>query len=159
MALKAGYSPETIGKNIAMEVKRGTTHEQAIAIALNMARREYRKAHPVGQFPHHLKGAGKFYSENPISEKTAHKLRKAAPRTFMKMTDEEIKRSIKVKSKKKRISKNPVRPLKKKTDWYVDFKQGNNWQPLAAFKDKSKAIEYAKAFSNARNKQTKVYLG
>jgi len=46
------------------------------------------------------KTSGKVF-RNPISEKTAHKLRKAAPKTFMKMTDEEIKRAVKVR-------KNPI---------------------------------------------------
>jgi hypothetical protein len=40
--------------------------------------------------------------KNPISEKTAHRLRKASPNTFKKMTDEEIKRAVKVK-------KNPIK--------------------------------------------------
>jgi hypothetical protein len=57
--------------------------------------------------------------KNPISEKTAHKLRKASPRTFEKMTDEEIKRAFKVK--KKRVKKNPVRALKKKQKAFIEL--------------------------------------
>lgn len=46
------------------------------------------------------------YKLNPISEKTAHKLRKTAPGTFAKLTDEEIKKAVKVP--RKRTKKNPV---------------------------------------------------
>ena len=49
---------------------------------------------------------------NPVSEKTAHKLRKAAPGVFQRMTDEEIKRAVRVKKKRararvQRVRKNP----------------------------------------------------
>ena len=47
------------------------------------------------------------YKLNPISEKTAHKIRKAAPGTFAEMTDEEIKRAVKVPRKK--VKKNPAK--------------------------------------------------
>jgi len=106
--LVKGYSPDAIGRNISHALKRGLSHAQAIAISLDVARREYRKVKPAGPFPRYLQGAGKYYRKNPISEKTAHKLRKAAPATFQSMTDEEIKRAVRVKKKKKkRAAKNP----------------------------------------------------
>lgn len=59
------YSPEIVGTHIAYWVQHGKTHAQAIKIALDIARIEYRKVHPTGNFPRHLQGAGKFYKENP----------------------------------------------------------------------------------------------
>lgn len=93
--------------------------------------------------------------KNPISEKTAHKLRKAAPKTFMGMTDEEIKRAVKVK-------KNPVRALKKpyiKTKtrfFFVDEKIGNTWKPLATFQNKFAAFDYAKAYGKQSDNRIRV---
>jgi hypothetical protein len=69
MPLLSGYSEESIGKNISYLVKEGKPHKQAIAIALNHARIEYRKKYQFGRFPKHIQGAGKFYKENPVSEK------------------------------------------------------------------------------------------
>jgi len=44
MPLKKGYSPKTISKNIGAEIKSGRPPEQAIAIALDTARRAAKKA-------------------------------------------------------------------------------------------------------------------
>lgn len=43
--------------------------------------------------------------------------------------------------------------------WFVDRKNGNVWEPVAAFKHnkKKEAVEYAKAYGNQHNKQMKVY--
>ncbi len=54
MPMISGYSPESIGKNIALFMREGKPHAQSIAIALEHARREYRKAHPIGKFPRYL---------------------------------------------------------------------------------------------------------
>jgi hypothetical protein len=45
----------------------------------------------------------------------------------------------------------------RKQDWYVDRKSGNVWEPVAAFKDKQKAIEYANAYAKQHDKQMKIY--
>ena len=44
MPLKKGFSKDTIGKNIKREMRRGRPQKQAVAIALNVARKAKRKA-------------------------------------------------------------------------------------------------------------------
>jgi len=102
-------TPNALSDKISQLVKEGYPKKQAIAVAYSEMRIAWRDKHPVGKFPVWLliESRGK----NPISEKTAHKLRKAAPKTFMRMTDEEIKRGVKVK-------KNPI---KNKKQEYMHF--------------------------------------
>ena len=52
LPLKKGYSKETISKNIKTEMKHGKKQRQAVAIALDTARRSAKKA---GKHPAHLK--------------------------------------------------------------------------------------------------------
>lgn len=44
MPLKKGYSPKTISSNIKAEMKAGRPHDQAVAIALDIARKAKAKA-------------------------------------------------------------------------------------------------------------------
>lgn len=54
--LKKGYSKKTIGKNIATEMKAGKPQPQAVAIALDTARRAAIKAGKPGKAPKAKKG-------------------------------------------------------------------------------------------------------
>ncbi len=45
MPLKKGYSQKTISSNIRKEIHSGKSKAQAVAIALNIARKSRRKSH------------------------------------------------------------------------------------------------------------------
>lgn len=51
MPLKKGYSRKSIGKNISTEEKAGKPRKQAIAIALNVARKAAMKAGKPSKAP------------------------------------------------------------------------------------------------------------
>jgi len=51
MPLKKGYSRDTIGKNVKMEEKAGRPRKQAVAIALNVARKAAMKAGKPSKAP------------------------------------------------------------------------------------------------------------
>ena len=49
--MKKGYSSKTIGKNIKMEEKSGKPKKQAVAIALDVARKAAKAAGKPGKAP------------------------------------------------------------------------------------------------------------
>lgn len=51
MALKGGYSSKSVDENVATLLREGHTKAQALAIALNVARREYFKRYPHRALP------------------------------------------------------------------------------------------------------------
>jgi hypothetical protein len=51
MPLRKGYSAKTIGRNIRTELKAGRSRKQAIAIALNVARKAAKKAGKPSKAP------------------------------------------------------------------------------------------------------------
>lgn len=51
MPLKKGYSQKTISKNIGSEIKSGRPPEQAVAIALDAARRSAQKSGKAPKVP------------------------------------------------------------------------------------------------------------
>lgn len=64
--IKKGYGRATVKANIAIMEKEGRPHAQAVAIALDTARRSYLKRYPQGILPPWLveKKTGP-YKENP----------------------------------------------------------------------------------------------
>jgi hypothetical protein len=60
MPLLKGYSRETVSENIRREMRKGVPQAQAVAIALESARRYFRKRFPKKPFPAHLR-----LKENP----------------------------------------------------------------------------------------------
>lgn len=65
MPLKSGYSPESIGNNIALMMREGKPHAQAIAISLEHGRREFRKHFPDKKFPRYLESVSRKRKTNP----------------------------------------------------------------------------------------------
>lgn len=51
MPLTKGYSSKSIGKNISKEMKTGVPQKQAVAVALNVARKAAKAAGKPGKAP------------------------------------------------------------------------------------------------------------
>lgn len=73
MPLKNGYSKATVDANIAAEIRAGKSRAQAVAIALDVGRKAWRKKHPRTKYPVHLQ-----------NRPTLKKLRKRNPRKSSK---------------------------------------------------------------------------
>lgn len=56
MPYKHGFSPESIHHNIALFIREGYPQDQAVATALDIARKAWRREHPRGKYPAHLRG-------------------------------------------------------------------------------------------------------
>lgn len=82
--MKSGYSETWVSDKIAYLVREGYPQKQAVAIALNQARQNFRRTHPQGRFPRHLTGAATLKnlsgraSRNPVPESMNSRIRKAA---------------------------------------------------------------------------------
>jgi hypothetical protein len=66
--VKHGYTKEWINSHIAELVAEGYERKEAVAIALDEARKEYRAWHPHGVFPAHLRlkpNRPRGYKKNP----------------------------------------------------------------------------------------------
>jgi uncharacterized protein YdaT len=95
-------TPLRVSEKIGDLMREGYPQQQAVKIAHAEARRDWSAKHKGVALPTWLR-----FSSNPVSEETAHKVRKAAPDVFKRLTDEEIKEGLDMlKSKKRR--KNPV---------------------------------------------------
>lgn len=51
MPMTKGYSQKSIGKNISMEMKKGMPQKQAVAVALNVARKAAKTAGKPSKAP------------------------------------------------------------------------------------------------------------
>jgi len=56
MPYRHGFSEESIHHNIALFIREGYPQDQAVAMALDIARKAWRREHPRGNYPAHLKG-------------------------------------------------------------------------------------------------------
>lgn len=59
MPLIQGYTQASISANIKIEVAHGKSHAQAVAIAHRVACKAWRRAHPTGKPPKHIKRCGR----------------------------------------------------------------------------------------------------
>lgn len=67
MPLVQGYSEAAIAENIARERRAGRDGLQAIAIAMETARRAWRRHHPRGRYPMHLAGMRKPHPRKTVA--------------------------------------------------------------------------------------------
>lgn len=81
--MKSGYSETWVFDKIAELMSEGRQRKQAITIAFNQARKNFRKLYPRGKFPRHLTATATLNAfskskRNPVPETRASKIRKAA---------------------------------------------------------------------------------
>lgn len=60
MPLIHSSSESALRSNIATEIRAGRPQAQAVAIGLSTGRKAWRKKHPTGPFPHHLRRTGAY---------------------------------------------------------------------------------------------------
>ncbi len=78
MPLKAGYSSVTINANVHYLVKNGKPRTQAIAIALDLARKSYFKRYPKGALPAWLAPKSGKRMQNPVPPSKKVQIRDAS---------------------------------------------------------------------------------
>jgi len=78
MPLRNGYSEATISRNIAELIDAGRAPAQAEAIAYDKARESWRKRHPSGPWPAHLRPPQRKTRTRAVKKRTAKKKKTAA---------------------------------------------------------------------------------
>lgn len=90
MPLLSGYSRATVDNNIATLMREGKLRAQAVAEALALARKAYKRRYPQGFPPFHLRTpeekARTGYNRNPVPASSHLKEIEAAKRLYHKFT-------------------------------------------------------------------------
>lgn len=148
--LKNGYSRTTVSDNIARLQREGMPAGRASAAALRNARNAWRKSHPRGAYPTHLKPRGKAPSRrrNPIDP--------ALMRTKMLTSDFKSGRA------RPRVGRTPNPPhyVIRTANGAVKYFDGAGWvtgkNNAAQFITKAKASQIGHKVANATGKAVYV---